>query len=176
MSGPYEQPKGDDGHLMSVDVHDESGADVDVDRLAELSRFVLDRLRVHPLAELSVVAVDPDTMAAHHMQWMDEEGPTDVMAFPMDELRPGHPGGGQDDPEPALLGDVVLCPEVAATQASAAGHSVGHELDLLCTHGILHLLGFDHDEDEERTEMFGLQTELLRAWWSARGLEAGVTP
>ncbi|HYJ77637.1 MAG TPA: rRNA maturation RNase YbeY, partial [Actinomycetes bacterium] len=103
-------------------------------------------------------------------------GPTDVMAFPMDELRPGHPGGGQDDPEPALLGDVVLCPEVAATQASAAGHSVGHELDLLCTHGILHLLGFDHDEDEERTEMFGLQTELLRAWWSARGLEAGVTP
>lgn len=176
MSGLDEQPKGDDGHLMSVDVHDESGADVDVDRLAGLSRFVLDRLRVHPLAELSVVAVDPDTMAAHHLQWMDEEGPTDVMAFPMDELRPGHPGGGQDDPEPALLGDVVLCPEVAATQASAAGHSVGHELDLLCTHGILHLLGFDHDEDEERTEMFGLQTELLRAWWSARGLEAGVTP
>jgi probable rRNA maturation factor len=161
---------------MSIDVHDESGSGVDVDRLAALSRFVLDRLSVHPLAELSVVAVDAATMAAHHVQWMDEEGPTDVMAFPMDELRPGHPGDHDDDPEPSLLGDVVLCPEVAATQAATAGHPVEHELDLLCTHGILHLLGFDHAEDEERAEMFGLQGDLLRDWWAARGLAAGVTP
>jgi probable rRNA maturation factor len=173
VSGLDEQPKGDDGHLMSVDVHDESGADVDVDRLAVLSRFVLDRLRVHPLAELSVVAVDPDTMAAHHLQWMDEAGPTDVMAFPMDELRPGD---DEDEPEPGLLGDVVLCPQVAEEQARVAGHTTGHELDLLCAHGILHLLGFDHAEDEEKAEMFGLQAELLRAWWAARGLAAGVTP
>jgi probable rRNA maturation factor len=158
---------------MTVDVHDESGADVDTDRLAALSRFVLDRLRVHPLAELSVVAVDASTMAAHHVQWMDEEGPTDVMAFPMDELRPG---GDDEDPEPGLLGDVVLCPQVAEEQARAAGHPTGHELDLLCTHGILHLLGFDHAEDDEKSEMFGLQAELLRAWWAARGLTAGVTP
>ena len=157
---------------MSIDVHDESGADVDVDRLAELSRFVLDRLRVHPLAELSVLAVDPDTMAAHHVQWMDEEGPTDVMAFPMDELRPG----SADDPEPGLIGDVLLCPDVAAAQARTAGHSTGHELDLLCAHGILHLLGYDHDEAEDKRAMFTLQSELLHAWWSERGLGQGVTP
>lgn len=158
---------------MSIDVNDESGADVDVERLSALSRFVLDRLRVHPLAELSVVAVDAETMAGHHKQWMDEEGPTDVMSFPMDELRPGT---DDEEPEPGLLGDVVLCPQVAATQAATAGHSTGHELDLLCTHGILHLLGYDHAEVEEQREMFALQADLLREWWANRGLEAGVTP
>jgi probable rRNA maturation factor len=158
---------------VSVDVNDESGDDIDVERLSRLSRFVLDRLRLHPLAELSVVAVDAETMAGHHLQWMDEEGPTDVMAFPMDELRPG---SDDEEPEPGLLGDVVLCPAVAARQAAAAGHSTAHELDLLCTHGILHLLGYDHGEPEEKREMFGLQAELLRDWWAAQGLEAGVTP
>lgn len=158
---------------MSVEVNDESGAGVDAERLAALSRFVLDRLRVHPLAELSVLAVDASTMAVHHQQWMDEPGPTDVLAFPMDELRPGT---DDEDPEPGLLGDVVLCPEVAATQARSAGHPVSHELDLLCTHGILHLLGYDHDEAEDRHEMFGLQADLLGDWWTARGEPGGVTP
>ena len=158
---------------MSVEVNDESGTDIDVQRLATLSRFVLDRLRVHPLAELSVIAVDAETMAGHHLQWMDEEGPTDVLSFPMDELRPG---SDDEESEPGLLGDVVLCPEVAAAQAAAAGHPTGHELDLLCTHGILHLLGYDHSEAEEQRSMFGLQTEILREWWVAGGLEPGVTP
>jgi probable rRNA maturation factor len=158
---------------MSVDVNDESGADVDVDRLALLSRFVLDRMRVHPLAELSVIAVDPETMANLHVQWMDEEGPTDVMSFPMDELRPG---SDEQEQVPGLLGDVVLCPEVAGRQAEAAGHSTAHELDLLCAHGILHLLGYDHAEAAEQREMFGLQGEILRDWWASRDLEAGATP
>jgi probable rRNA maturation factor len=158
---------------VSVEVNDESGADVDAERLADLARYVLERLRVHPLAELSVLAVDADTMASHHRQWMDEDGPTDVMAFPMDELRPG---SDEDDPEPGLLGDVVLCPQVAAEQARAAGHSTGHELDLLCAHGILHLLGYDHAEAAEQQKMFELQADVLRSWWSERGLEAGVTP
>ena len=158
---------------MSVEVNDESGAAIDAHRLAELSRFVLDRLRVHPLAELSVLAVDANTMAAHHLQWMDEAGPTDVMAFPMDEMRPAD---DDEEPEEGLLGDVVLCPEVAETQARAAGHSTEHELDLLCTHGILHLLGYDHGEPAEKAEMFGLQSRLLHDWWAHRGVEAGVTP
>ena len=159
---------------MPVEVANESEISVDEQALAGVCRYVLDSLDVSPLAELSVLCVDVDYMASLHERWMGEKGPTDVLAFPMDELDTARPD--DPDPGPALLGDVVLCPEVAATQASVAGHSVGHELDLLCTHGILHLLGFDHDEDEERAEMFGLQTELLRAWWSARGLEAGVTP
>ena len=150
---------------MSIEVNDESGAGVDAERIAGLSRFALDRLKVHPQAELSVLAVDVDTMSALHQQWMDEEGPTDVLSFPMDELRPGTE---DEEPEPGLLGDVVLCPAVAAPQAASAGHSTDDELDLLTVHGILHLLGYDHAEPDEEREMFGLQAELLAAWAAER--------
>ena len=158
---------------MGVEVHDESGRDVDVERLGALAHFLLGRLRIHPLAELSVLAVDKATMADHHVKWMDEDGPTDVMAFPMDELRPADE---DEEPQPGLLGDVLLCPEVAERQAAEAGHTREHELDLLCTHGVLHLLGYDHGEPEEKTQMFGLQARLLAAWWSERGVEPGVLP
>ena len=95
------------------------------------------------------------------MQWMDEPGPTDVLSFPMDELRPGT----QEQPTPpGLLGDIVLCPQVAETQAQAAGHTTVDELILLTTHGLLHLLGFDHAEPEEEREMFGLQRDLMAAF------------
>jgi probable rRNA maturation factor len=155
---------------MSIDVNDESGADVvDARRLADLSRYVLDRLRIHPLAELSIVAVDAATMTTLHEQWVDESGPTDVLSFPMDELRPG---SDDRDPEPGLLGDVVLCPAVARTQAATAKHSVQEELDLLTVHGILHLLGYDHAEPDEHKEMFDLQRQLLEDW----DVTNGATP
>ncbi|RSN71209.1 MULTISPECIES: rRNA maturation RNase YbeY [Actinomadura] len=157
---------------MSIEVLNESGAAVDENGLAELSRHVLDGLRVHPLAELSVLLVDEDAMTELHVKWMDEPGPTDVLSFPMDELRPGHLSGGADEDDevdPGLLGDVVLCPSVAERQARTAGHSTGDELELLCTHGILHLLGYDHAEPEEHKEMFGLQAELLTSWREKRG-------
>jgi probable rRNA maturation factor len=93
-----------------------------------------------------------------HVQWMDEPGPTDVLSFPMDELRPGT----EDQPTPAgLLGDIVLCPQVAQAQAETAGHGVMDELLLLTTHGLLHLLGFDHAEPDEEKEMFGIQRDIL---------------
>jgi len=155
---------------VSIEVNDESGEGIDAERVAALARFVLDRLRVHPQAELSVLAVDVATMSSLHQQWMDEEGPTDVLSFPMDELRPGTE---DEDPEPGLLGDVVLCPAVAAKQAAAAGHPAAAELDLLTTHGILHLLGYDHAEPDEEREMFGLQTQLLRGWADAGHGSAG---
>ena len=100
-----------------------------------------------------------------HVTWMDEPGPTDVLSFPMDELRPGK---DDEDPEPGLLGDVVLCPVVAEAQALTAGHSTQDELELLLTHGILHLLGYDHVEPDEEQEMFGLQRRLLARWVAAR--------
>ena len=146
---------------MTIDVNNESGVDVQVDRLIDLSRFVLERLQIHPLAELSLVLVDADAMAALHEKWMDESGPTDVLSFPMDELRPG-----RDDASSAqgLLGDVVICPQVARKQAATAGHSVDEEISLLCTHGILHLLGYDHEEPSEQAVMFELQAQLLSDW------------
>lgn len=155
---------------MSVEVANESGVAVDEDALVELAGHVLGHMGINPLAELSILVVDEAAMAELHEQWMGEAGPTDVLAFPMDELRPGQGGGRGEDPspDPALLGDVVLCPQVAAKQAVEAGHGAQDELELLCTHGILHLLGYDHAEPEEHAEMFGVQGELLEAWREVR--------
>jgi probable rRNA maturation factor len=149
---------------VSIEVLNESGEPLDAQGLARLARFVMDRMRVHPLAELCIKAVDVDTMAELNIKWMEGTGPTDVLAFPMDELRPGLVN---EEPEEGILGDLMLCPVIAATQAETAGHSTEAELELLTTHGILHLLGYDHAEPEEHKEMFGLQDELLAAWRSA---------
>ncbi|AYY14079.1 rRNA maturation RNase YbeY [Actinobacteria bacterium YIM 96077] len=146
---------------MTIEVNNETSADVDVKALSDLARFVLERMRIHPEADLAVVLVDPGAMEQLHVQWMDEPGPTDVLSFPMDELRPPSEG---EEPVPGLLGDIVLCPDVAAEQARGAGHSTEEELHLLTTHGILHLLGYDHAEPDEEREMFGLQKELLSEW------------
>lgn len=165
---------------MSVDIANESGTGVDEVALAAVARHILGELHIHPLAELSVLLVDEKVMAGLHERWMGEPGPADVLAFPMDELRPPGPPqlggarGDRADPDeaessPALLGDVVLCPQVAAEQARQARHSVGDELELLCTHGLLHLLGYDHADPEERATMFSLQERLLASWRAARG-------
>ncbi len=150
---------------MSIEVLNESGHELDVKRLAQLSRFVMDRMRVHPLAELCIKAVDEDTIAQLNLQWMEKEGPTDVLAFPMDELRPGLV---TEEPEEGVLGDLVLCPTVAERQGATAGHGTDAELELLTVHGILHLLGYDHAEPDEHAVMFGLQGELLEQWRSAQ--------
>ncbi|MHB1613930.1 MAG: rRNA maturation RNase YbeY [Actinomycetes bacterium] len=149
---------------MTVDVANESGTPVDETALMGVCRYVLDRMGVHPLAELSVLLVDVATMEALHVRWMDEPGPTDVLAFPMDELPPGRAGTERSEPGPELLGDVVLCPEVAERQGAEAGHGRQAELELLATHGVLHLLGYDHADPEEHAEMFGLQERLLTEW------------
>ena len=150
---------------MSIEVLNESGLDLDVRRLSRLARFVMDQMRVHPQAELCIKAVDEDTIAELNGQWMEKEGPTDVLAFPMDELRPGLVN---EELEEGMLGDLVLCPEVAERQAVTAGHSTEAEIELLTVHGILHLLGYDHAEPEEHKEMFGLQGELLESWGKVR--------
>ena len=152
---------------MSVFVANESGTPVDEESLVALARHVLDQMGIAPMAELSILLVDVGAMEQLHVRWMNEPGPTDVLAFPMDELEgtrmSSHPGD-DDPPEPALLGDVVLCPEVARRQAATAGHSMEDELHLLCTHGVLHLLGFDHGEPEEEQAMFREQARLLASW------------
>lgn len=150
---------------MSIEVNNESGHEVDEAEFAALARFVLDQMHVHPQTDLSILFVDTDVMTDLHVKWMDEPGPTDVLSFPMDELRPGR----ADEPTPAgLLGDVVLCPEVAVEQARTAGHSTAEEMLLLTTHGILHLLGYDHAEPEEEKEMFALQRHLLLTFLAGR--------
>jgi probable rRNA maturation factor len=152
---------------LSIDIQNETDVDVDVHRLEQLARHVLDEMRIHPLVELSVRLIDEGAMTALHEHFMNEPGPTDVLAFPMDELHDQREDGQDEDAPPTLLGDVVLCPAVAERQAASARHSTEAELHLLCTHGILHLLGYDHGEPAEEREMFTLQTRLLESWAAA---------
>jgi len=151
---------------VSIDVLNETEFSIDELELVACARYVMEQMRVHPKADLCLRLVDEPAMETLHVQWMDLPGPTDVMSFPMDELRPGREGV---EPQEGMLGDIVLCPSVAARQAREAGHATEEELLLLTTHGILHLLGFDHAEPDEEREMFELQRQLLLTFLATRG-------
>ena len=143
---------------MAVFVADEQTHAVDAERLLRLATFVMSDQQVPDAMEVSLLFVDRDAIAELNAHHMGSEGPTDVLAFPMDlpgEARPG---------EPAILGDVVVCPEVAAGQAPTHGTTPDAEMELLVVHGLLHLLGHDHAVAEERTRMFSLTDRLLSAF------------
>ena len=125
---------------MSVEVTNETIWQVDGKVFSDLGVWVMDQMRVSTQSDLTIMFVDPDPIAQLHMRWMNLEGPTDVMSFPMDELRPGD---GRTVME-GVLGDIVICPWVAAQQALAAGHSTLEEMMLLTIPGILPLLGYAH--------------------------------
>lgn len=149
---------------MNTEINNESGVKVDEARVLRLAACALRFMNIHPDAELAIQFVDEAVMEKLHIEFMDEPGPTDVLSFPMDELRPGTP----DRLTPAgMLGDIAVCPTVAAAQAVAAGHETIDEILLLTTHGILHLLGYDHAEPEEEREMFGLQRQILETFYAS---------
>lgn len=149
---------------MSVEVTNETIWDIDAKAFSDLGLWVMDQMRVSTQSDLTILFVDPDPIAELHERWMSLEGPTDVMSFPMDELRPGD---GKTTME-GVLGDLVICPWVAAQQAAAAGHSTMQEMMLLTIHGILHLLGYDHVTPEQERQMFGLQRQLLLTFLAVR--------
>ncbi len=155
---------------MSVDINNESAFVIDEADLVAQAQFLLRKLYINPASELSIMLVDEVAMAALHEEFMDEPGSTDVLSFPMDELR----AGTEDEPsDEGILGDVVICPAVAQRQGQAAGHSTEVEMRLLLTHGVLHLLGHDHAEPEEHRVMFGLQAQLLAEWEGERNRRSG---
>lgn len=90
---------------MSIDVNNESGTEVDEQAILDIARYALTRMRIHPLSELSVIVVDEAAMEQLHIQWMDLPGPTDVMSFPMDELRPP----AKDSEEPPQGSSATSC-------------------------------------------------------------------
>ena len=148
-----------------IAINNESGVEADELGLVSLARFALEQLRIHPQADLSILLVDETTMADYHERFMDLPGPTDVMSFPMDELR--EPADDEEAPL-GLLGDVVLCPTVTARQAAENGREPDAEAEYLLIHGLLHLLGHDHAEPEEKAVMFGLNDKIIAAWELAR--------
>lgn len=150
---------------MSIDLNNESAFVVDEEDMIAQAAFLLRKLHINPASELSIMLVDEVAMATLHEQFMDEPGSTDVLSFPMDELREGTEDELSDE---GILGDVVICPAVAERQAQTAGHATEVEMRLLLTHGVLHLLGHDHAEPEEHRVMFGLQAQLLAEWEGER--------
>ena len=157
---------------MSVDVLNETEWVIDPKLFSDLAVWTMDQMCVSTQSDLTVIFNDPESMAELHMRWMSLKGPTDVMSFPMDELRPGD----SDNRPEGVLGDIVLCPSVARQQAQAAGHSTLEEMMLLQIHGTLHLLGYDHTTPQQERQMFGLQRQLLLTFLAMRpGLTTDVT-
>ncbi len=148
-----------------IDINNESGLEADELGLVSLARFALAQLRIHPQADLSILLVDEKTMEDYHERFMDLPGPTDVMSFPMDELRAP---AEDEEPPSGLLGDIVLCPAVTARQAAENGRLPNAEAEYLLIHGLLHLLGHDHAEPEEKAVMFGINDKIIAAWELAR--------
>ena len=148
-----------------IEVNNESGAEVDELALVQLAEFALARLRIHPQAELSILLIDPDAMAELHQRFMDLPGPTDVMSFPMDELRAPEPG---QEPPRGMLGDIVICPQFTSAQAPENGREPAEEIQYLLIHGLLHLLGHDHGEPAEKAVMFGLNGTIIAEWRRSR--------
>jgi probable rRNA maturation factor len=169
--------------------NEQADHEVDEPALARLARLVMDAEGVEE-SEVSLLLVNRAVMTDLNGRYMGEDGPTDVLAFPIDGPSPasGPPGGPvgprgfagdrlggdadldldladeDDDDAPWLLGDVVLCPSYAAEQAGGAGQSLAAELELLTVHGILHLCGFDHAEPQEEQAMRARTDELLDRW------------
>lgn len=167
---------------VQVAAANEGDRDVDVDRWARLAREVLEAEGVTDDAELSLLFVDEDTMADLNQRFMGEVGPTDVLAFTLDPVAPAEPGvaatdvagGGRGAEQvPRLLGDVVVCPAVAARQAAERGNDIEAEVALLVVHGILHILGHDHAKPDEARRMEARQTRLLGELYRPRG---GASP
>ena len=141
---------------MTIEVPNTSGQLVPATEINSLLTFALLELELNPECEVNVSFVDDDYMTELHIKWMDEPGTTDVLSFPMD--MPEEPG------EAVTLGDIVISPVVAAAQAITQGHSTEHEIYILATHGLLHIIGYDHADTADEKIMFELQEKIVTDW------------
>jgi probable rRNA maturation factor len=141
---------------MTIELVNRSGALVPDKEIISLLDYGIEYMELNPECEISLSFVDVQEMEELHIKWMDEAGPTDVLSFPMD--MPESKG------EVVTLGDIVISPAVAAKQATDAGHSVEHEIYILATHGLLHILGYDHADPDEEKVMFALQEKIVKEW------------
>ena len=142
---------------MNIEHSNESGVTVDEAGLVSVAEYAMQHMGLNEDCDLAISIVDESRMSELHEEWMDLPGPTDVLSFPMDEMKP-------HDINPGIVGDIVLCPQFAAAQAK---NGLESELALLTIHGVLHCLGYDHAESVEQKVMFELQESIL-AQWQAR--------
>ncbi len=151
--------------LPSITVDDDTGSSLDLTALSDLAGHAYTELHIHPDSELGITLVDTERMTTLHEDWMNEPGPTDVLSFPIDELTPGtseQPAG------PGILGDIVICPDFAKSDAEESHRTLDQHVRFLTVHGLLHLLGYDHATEEDYAQMFTVQDELLASWEATR--------
>lgn len=141
---------------MTIEVTNSSGQLVPAAEITSLLGFAMKEMKLNPDCDLNVGFIDDQYMTELHIKWMDEPGSTDVLSFPMD--MPEHEG------EVVTLGDIMISPTFAAAQAITAGHSAEHEIFILVTHGLLHIIGYDHAEPAEEKIMFELQESIVERW------------
>jgi probable rRNA maturation factor len=141
---------------MTIEVTNTSGQLVPTAEMTSLMTHAMEALDLNPECDLNIAFVEDDYMTELHIKWMDEPGTTDVLSFPMD--MPEEPG------EAVTLGDIVISPVVAAAQALTQGHSTEHEIYILATHGLLHIIGYDHADKNEEKVMFDLQEKIVTDW------------
>ena len=141
---------------MTIEVTNTSGQLVPTTEITSLMTHAMNALELNPDCDLNIAFVEDDYMTELHIKWMDEPGTTDVLSFPMD--MPEEPG------EAVTLGDIVISPVVAAAQALQQGHSTEHEIFILATHGLLHIIGYDHANPEDEKVMFALQEKIVSDW------------
>jgi probable rRNA maturation factor len=141
---------------MTIEVTNTSGQLVPTAEITSLMAHALNALDLNPDCDLNIAFVEDDYMTELHVKWMDEPGTTDVLSFPMD--MPEEPG------QAVTLGDIVISPVVAAAQALNQGHSTEHEIYILATHGLLHIIGYDHAESVDEKIMFDLQEKIVTDW------------
>jgi len=139
---------------MNIELSNESGVTVDEAGLISVAEYAMQHMGLNDDCDLAISIVDEGRMSELHEEWMDLPGPTDVLSFPMDEMKP-------HDIDPGIVGDIVLCPQFAAAQAK---NGLESELALLTIHGVLHCLGYDHTEPVEEKVMFELQESILAKW------------
>jgi probable rRNA maturation factor len=148
---------------VNVTVIDEQDDPLQPGSLVELARTVMTAEGLPGDTELALHLVDPAKMAELNERHMGRRGPTDVLSFPIEDLTPGRvlatvPGG-----PPPTIGDVVICPAVVRANAAASGADFEDELALMIVHGVLHLLGYDHVDDDDAELMEARERSLLAA-------------
>jgi len=141
---------------MKIELVNNSNFKCDEAAILSVAKYSLKKMGVHPDSEIGIRFVNEDEMSELHIKWMDLPGPTDVLSFPMDEIKPNSSSNG-----PGVIGDIVLCPAFAEKNGK---QSLAEELELLTVHGVLHLLGFDHEEISDERAMFAIQDEILKEW------------
>ena len=147
---------------MNVFVSDEQDVDVNPTALIAMAERVMAAESVPNDAQISIVLVDEAASEEYNRRFMTREGPTDVLAFPVEELHPGRIPARPPNSPPLNLGDIFICPSVVTRQAQDLGVTLTSELALIVTHGILHLLGWHHDTEEGASAMAERERELMR--------------